>query len=257
VRRKPTLSPSKITTYLACPIKYRWTYVDARGAWYVRAKSTYSFGLTLHKVLELFHDSQRTGVETTDQVMAAYEENWVSAGFANAEEMAEVYGEGKTILRRHVEEATHDLVSAKTLFVEMQFRRDLGPFVLVGRPDRIDEHEDGTLEIIDYKTGHEEVTPEDVASSIAMGCYQVLLASAFPDRPLRATILSLRSGKSASYSMSNAEREEFEQDIRFIGSQMLNHDYEYLTPVWKRICQGCDFLRLCRKHEDFEELASP
>ncbi|HCE00424.1 MAG TPA: hypothetical protein DER07_05235, partial [Armatimonadetes bacterium] len=79
--RKPTLSPTKISTYLACPSKYRWTYVDERGRWYIRSKSYFSFGTTLHKVLQRFHDSRDAGVQTVGQALAAYEESWIEAGF--------------------------------------------------------------------------------------------------------------------------------------------------------------------------------
>lgn len=254
--RKPTISPSKITTYLACPVKYRWTYVDDRGKWYLKAKSYYSFGTTLHRVLERFHDSEQTGVETTQELFAAYDESWMSAGFNSAEEMAEAYGEGKHILERHVERCKLKPATAKTLFVERQMKLDMGAFMLVGRMDRIDEHEDGTIEIIDYKTGWQSVTDEDVASDIAMSCYQLLVRSQYPDRRVVASIHSLRSGEEASYSMSDEEMEEFRSDIAFIGTQMLNHDYEYLTPMYKRICPSCDFVALCRKHEDYSEPSS-
>ncbi|MFY9233373.1 MAG: PD-(D/E)XK nuclease family protein [Fimbriimonadaceae bacterium] len=249
--RKPKLSPSKITTYLACPSKYRWTYVDDRGKWYMRSRSTYSFGSTMHRVLERFHDSKQTGVETVAEVIAAYEESWMSAGFTSAEEMAEVYGDGKEILERYVEEARVLAVTAKTLFVERQLRLDLGPFVLIGRLDRVDEHEDGSLEIIDYKSGRRAVTEEDVACDVAMSCYQLMLRAAYPDRPIRASIHALSTGQRASHAMTASELDEFEQDVRFIGSQILGHDYEYLTPVYRSLCESCDFLVLCRKHDDF------
>lgn len=251
--RKPTLSPSKITTYLACPIKYRWTYVDDRGQWYVKARSCYSFGSTLHRALERFHDSNESGVETVGEVLAAYDESWISAGFTSAEEMAEVYGEGKQILERYVEETRAESATSKTLFVERQLRLDMGAFSLVGRIDRVDEHEDGALEIIDYKSGRHAVCADDVAADVAMSCYQLLLRELYPDRRIMASIQALRTGNKASYSMGPDELRAFEDDIRFIGEQILAHDYENLTPIYKSLCSSCDFLTLCRKHQDFEE----
>src|SRR5579862_10058155 len=172
--RKPSLSPTKLSIYLACPVKYRWTFIDDRGKLYLRAKSYYSFGTTLHRVLERFHSSDDAGVETTDQVMATYEENWIDAGFSSVEEMAEAFHEGKEMLERHVDEIRKRETTAKILFVEKQLKLDMGSFDLTGRIDRIDEHDDGTLEIVDYKTGRDEVTVEDVANDIAMNCYQLL-----------------------------------------------------------------------------------
>lgn len=252
VPRKPTLSPSKITTYLACPVKYRWTYMDDRGKWYLRAKSYYSFGSTLHRVLERFYDTSDSGVTTTEEVLAAYEESWIDAGYSSAEEKAEAFGEGKLILERHIEEQRKSVSDAKTLFVEKQLRTDLGEFVLLGRLDRVDQYPDGTYEVVDYKSGREGVTDEQVHDDIAMSCYQLLLRRKYPDHAVRATIIALRSGTSASAGLSDPELDAFEKDIRELGNRILNEDYPELTPHPKPLCTRCDFLPLCRKHPEFD-----
>ena len=253
VARKPTLSPSKITTYLACPVKYRWTYVDSRGKWYLRAKSYFSFGMTLHNVLERFYNSNDDGVTTQFEAMAAYDESWIDAGFSSAEEMAEAYGEGKVILEKHFEEQQKRPLTAKTLFVERQLRCDFQNFTLIGRLDRVDEHEDGTLEIIDYKSGRETVDQEEVDLDLALGCYQLLIREKYPDRPISATIIALRTGDSATTSMSDSKMEEFRRDIQTIGNTIHFEEFHELFPHYKRICPNCDFRPLCRKYEDFGE----
>jgi putative RecB family exonuclease len=251
--RKPTLSPTKITTYLACPSKYRWTYVDDRGKWYLRAKSYYSFGSTLHRVLERFHDAGDRGVTTTDEALKAYEESWIDAGFSSAEEMAEAFGEGQHILERHIEEHRKMERPGRTLFVEKTLTRDLGEFRLMGRVDRIDEFDDGTLEIVDYKSGRESVTEDDVSGDIAIACYQFLLRSMYPDRPIRAAIVAVRTGARATTAMTEEEYLEFERDLTLLGNEILSVDYDCLTPQRKPLCDRCDFLSLCRKHPEFSD----
>ncbi len=253
--RKSSLSPSKITTYLACPVRYRWTYVDGRGRWYLRAKSYYSFGTTLHKVLERFHDSGETGVTTTEEVLATYEESWIDAGFASAEEMAEAYGEGKEILERHVARTLERPKEAKTLFLEKTFRLDLGRFELIGRMDRVDVYPDGRLEIVDYKSGREGVRPEEVEHDLAMGCYQLLLARHFPDREVSATLVALRSGEEATASMAPAELDRFEEDLKQLGNMILDEEFFELEPKVKPLCHACDFVPLCKRHEEYAERA--
>ncbi|MEZ5163756.1 MAG: PD-(D/E)XK nuclease family protein [Fimbriimonadaceae bacterium] len=131
--RKPTISPSKMTTYLACPTKYMWTYIDSRGKWYLRSKSYYSFGTSLHSVLQRFHDSGDTGVTTTAEAVAALEESWVQAGYESQEQMMQALGEGKEIVEKYVEESLAAPVTAKTLFVERCFAVIWGAlFSLVG-----------------------------------------------------------------------------------------------------------------------------
>lgn len=250
--RKPTLSPSKISTYLACPVKYRWTYIDDRGKWYLRAKSYFSFGLTLHKVLERFHNADDSGVQTVHQALAAYEENWIEAGFSSAEEMAEAFGEGKEIISRHIEEALAQPSTAKTIFIEKMLRMDLGEFVLLGRLDRIDEYEDGTIEVVDYKSGRSGVSSEEVATDLAMCCYQLLLRHHFPDRPVCASILALRAGSSATASLTDEDAVRFEEDLKTLGAIILSCDYNELVPTPKDLCPTCDFLPLCKKHPEFE-----
>lgn len=249
--RKPTLSPSKITTYLACPSKFRWTYVDDRGKWYLRSKSYYSFGSSLHSVLQRFHDQGDQGVTTTAQAVAALEESWIQAGYSSQDEMMQAMSEGKAIVEKYVETIAAMPVTAKTLFVEKQIRADLGPFVLLGRLDRVDEHEDGTIEVVDYKSGRGTVNPEEVATDLAMGCYQLLLREHFPDRPVTASIIALRTGDKATAGFTNEEAEQFKRDLIVLGSEILERDYEGLVPVGKPLCFDCDFQPMCKRHEDF------
>lgn len=249
--RKPTLSPSKISTYLACPVKYKWTYLDDRGKWYLRSKSYYSFGTSLHAVLQRFHDEGDQGVTTSTQAVAALEESWISAGYDSQDEMMQALSEGKSIVEKYVDAVASQPVTAKTILVEKSLRLDLGDFVLLGRLDRVDEGDDGTIEVVDYKSGRETVTSDEVATDLAMGCYQLLLREAYPGKKVVASIIALRSGDKATSGFSDQEAEGFRRDIEFIGGEILHRDYENLVPVRKPLCEGCDFVDLCSKHPDY------
>lgn len=249
--RRPTLSPSKITTYLACPVKYRWTYVDPRGKWLLRARPYYSFGLTLHKVLERFHDSEDKGVETLAQAVAAYDESWIDAGYASAEEMAEAYGDGKVIVETYVAAQLARPRAAKTLFVERTLRMNMGEFDLIGRIDRLDQMPDGTLRIVDYKSQRQRVTEEDVAADLAMGIYQLLVRAEFPGKPVEASIIALKTGSEAVSALSDEEAAEFAGDLQVLGREILARDYLEIRPVAKSLCLDCDFVTLCREDPEF------
>jgi RecB family exonuclease len=253
VPRKPTLSPSKLTTYLACQTKYRWTYVDERGRWFLRSKSYFSFGATLHRVLQRYHDQTDTSVQTSAQAIIALEESWIAAGYASAEQMEQALEKAKAIVTGYVEAAEQRPREVLTLWVERMLRLDLGEFVLTGRIDRLDEWPDGTLEIVDYKSRRSGVTCEDVASDLAMACYQLLVTHHYPDRPVLATIHALRSGEQASWSMPKDELAAFGEDIRALGIEILNRDWEADVPTWKELCVECDFRPLCLKYPDFRE----
>ncbi len=225
VPRKPTLSPSKITTYLACPTKYKWTYIDPRGKWYVKAKHYYSFGTSLHNVLQRFHDNEDQGVVTTEQAIAALEESWIDAGYSSQDEMMQALAEGKDLLQTYVDRYQKEPVTAQTVFVEKMFRRDLGPFVLIGRVDRVDETQEGTYDIVDYKSKRQTVADEEVRVDLAMSCYQLILQHHFPDRKIQATIIALQSGDRATASLTEQELQSFTQDLLTLGDEILNRDW--------------------------------
>jgi RecB family exonuclease len=250
---KPTLSPTRISIYLACPVKYRWTYLDKRGRWLLRAKSYYSFGTTLHRVLERFHAGGEAGVPTASEVQGAYEESWIDAGYSSAEEMAEAFGEGRQILDRYVEEQSHLEDGVKTLCVERSLRLDLGRFWLVGRIDRLDEYPDGSLEVVDYKSGRSTVSNEEVATDLAMSIYQLLAARKYPGRSVRARILALRTGASGVASLTPDELDDLERDLDYLGRQILEEDFYERVPVPKPICAHCDFLPLCKKDPSYSD----
>jgi putative RecB family exonuclease len=248
--RKPTLSPTKLSTYLACPMKYHFTYVRPQRA-LLKAKSYYSFGNTLHRVLEQFASNPDRGVDPQATLNELYDENWIDAGYTSAEEMADAYAVGKEILERADSELLAIPPDVITAALEKTFRLDMGEFDLVGRVDRIDQHPDGMLEVLDYKSGRGEVTDAQVASDIAMSCYQLLVRRSIPDHPVRATLLSLRTRSRGTASMSDEELAEFEFSVRELGVRILNHEWSEMGPIRKGLCEGCDFISLCKRHPEF------
>ncbi|HEV2471987.1 MAG TPA: PD-(D/E)XK nuclease family protein, partial [Chthonomonadales bacterium] len=201
--RKPVLSPTRINTYLECAVKYRYIYLDKIGRYYLRARSYYSFGSTLHQVLQGFHESG--GEQSSDEMAQALHAGWIDAGYQSAEQEAEHLAAGEQIVRAyHAGYAERETQQIETIATEKSIRFDMGPFVLAGRVDRIDRHPDGLLEIIDYKSGRMEVTPEEIAADLAMSCYQLILRRLFPAQQVTATIYCLRNGATATYRMSDS-----------------------------------------------------
>jgi ATP-dependent exoDNAse (exonuclease V) beta subunit len=155
---------------------------------------------------------------TADALQAALGQVWVAAGYADEAQEAEHRDEAARILGEYHAAAEAVRRQAppdappppRLLFSEKTLRMDLSPEVaLSGRVDRVDEHHDGTLEIVDYKSGRTHVDPDDVRHSLALGIYQVLLKHRFPDRRVFATLHALRSGASASYELDETERKNW------------------------------------------------
>lgn len=204
-------------------------------------------------MLERFHDSGDMGVQTIDEAAAALDESWIEAGYGSAQEMQEALGEGKRIVATYIQHEVIRAKNAKTIFVEKLFRLDMGEFDLIGRIDRVDEYENGTLEIVDYKTRRAGVTDEEVRDDIAMSCYQLLLREAFPGRKIRAVIHAIQTNSRGTAELTDREAKEFKEELRTLGIEILNRDYEHMAPIYRDLCPACDFLPLCRSHEDWSE----
>lgn len=262
--RKFSLSPTRISTFLACPTKYFWTYLDSRGRYFMRSKSYFSFGTSLHTVLQRFHDSKDTGVESKEQAIAALEESWIDAGYSSSQEMLEALGDGKEVLEAYIERVAASTEVAKTLLIEKFLKYDMGEFILQGKLDRLDELEDGTLEVVDYKSGRSTVTPSDIQGDLAMSIYQFLTQKNYPGKPVRAKIIALRSGDEAFYAMTDEEHVQLEADALKVGEMIMSftervtgEDAEFDRPEPKSLCPKCDFLPLCQRHGLKIEIAEP
>lgn len=244
--RKPVLSPTRIAAYLECAVKYRYLYLDRIGRFYLRAKPHYSFGSTLHQVLQTFH--REGGSQSAEQMVERYEQAWMAAGYETPEQEETFRTVGAEMVRAyHMAAVERARQPVETLFIEKMISTDMGPFVLAGRVDRVDRHPDGTLEIIDYKSGRWETTSEEVAGDLAMNIYQLILRRNNPDARIRATLYCLRSGIQASAELSDEAAERFAADLLALGEEILNRDYENVEPVRIPACETCDFLPRCER----------
>ncbi len=245
--RKPTFSPTKLNTYLDCALKYRYVYIDKIGRFYLKSKSYYSFGTTLHHVLQEFHG--QGGTQSVEEMQTTLGSSWVGAGYETAEQEKEHKEQGEAIVTAY-HSAHRERVTAQveTMATEKTLTCDMGAFKLSGRVDRIDKHPDGTLEIIDYKSGRWETTPEEVAGSLAMNVYQLILKKLYPENEVFGTIYCLRSGITASAMLEGEALAEFERDILTLCAEMMNRDdWGEILPVPVDSCQTCDFLPRCSR----------
>ncbi|MEP6757012.1 MAG: PD-(D/E)XK nuclease family protein [Chthonomonadales bacterium] len=244
--RKPTLSPTRINAYLDCAMKYRYIYLEKIGRFFFKPRAGLSFGSTLHQVLQTFHEggAQQDPAELVEQV----ETRWISAGYNSPEQEHEYREASVGIVQRYHDVAIERIeTGVVTLFTEKTISTDMGTFKLSGRVDRIDQHPDGTLEIIDYKSGRMDVTSEEVGASLAMNIYALILARNYPGMRVRTTIHALRSGAEASAEMSSEELADFENHIRTIAEEILSRDFENVEPHRIDYCQYCDFLPKCER----------
>jgi putative RecB family exonuclease len=245
--RKPTLSPTRIAVYLECAVKYRYEYIDKIGRFYRRARAGYSFGSTLHQVLQQFHEGGEA--HSAGEMLAEVDRRWIGAGYESAEQEKVARESGRRIVAAyHDASRARTALQVETFATEKTISCDMGRFKLTGRVDRIDRHADGRLEIVDYKSGRMTTSPEEVLDSLAMSCYQLILGKMYPGIRVTAALYCLQTGESASAELHGEQLLQFERDILRLGDEILDTDYAALRPVPVPACPTCDFLPRCERH---------
>ena len=248
--RKPEFSPTRLRTFLLCPMMYRLEYVERVGRFYHKARAGFTFGSTLHQTLQNFHEAGGTAALSSAELVASVEQNWQSQGYADAAHEQQHKDEAVRILEIYHAASASRAETTKVFLTEKMLKWDMGPFVLTGRVDRIDEHtDDGALEIVDYKSGRMDVSESDVKEALAMSVYQLLAKRNWPDRAVSATIHALRGGVTASASYTDEEMAALEEDIRGVGLEILEKDFDAVRPVpLPDVCPTCDFLPICTRY---------
>ncbi len=253
------MSPTRIGTFLACRVMYKYDYIDKIGKFYHKSRAGNSFGATLHQALHDFHMAGGAIAEDAEALAGRAMTSWRSFGFSDAEEEARYQELAVSMLHTYHQGEAARAGQTRTFLAEKMIKHDMGAFVLTGRIDRIDEHvQDGALEIVDYKSGRSGVTAEDVENALAMCVYQLILKRNFPERRVMASIHALRSGDVATVELSGQQLDKWEYDLREIGEQILNMDWESVRPIFlEDECPSCDFLKLCERYwkqqKQFEE----
>ncbi len=255
--RKFVLSPTKLRIYYRCAAEYRLEYIDKLGRFYHKARPGFAFGSSLHRALDAFHTAGGAETITEETLTESLSTLWVAKGYEGDEQEATFREEGTRILREYHAAQVAARVAAPVdapppphiLYTEKTLRMLLTPDIaLSGRIDRVDEHHDGSLEIVDYKSGRETVTEEDVAHSLAMNVYQVLLKDKHPDRRVFSTIVALRSGSSASHELTDEARAGLTTECRETGEKVLGMNWDTVQPTPNNHCPHCDFLPYCSRY---------
>ena len=236
---KLRLSPTRLRLYLSCPKAYHYYYI--RGLRWGETSAAGSFGGSLHRALQTFHESGSLTPPTVEELVENLHSGWLTSGYQDSVEEAKHRLAGEQILRQYFETARE--VSRETVLVERQVKWEYPRYILTGKLDRLDRLPGGELEIIDYKSGRHSVTEEEVRGSLAMAVYQLIVARLYPQTTVSATLLCLPTGARATVQRSPEELDELEREIDTIAERILAEIRFTATPGPQ--CARCAFRRIC------------
>ena len=206
------MSYSRLDTYQSCPAKYFFTYV-------VKAPRRFgpaaAMGTIVHTVLE------EADFETLDL-------DTLKASFFEQKEIEDPEGEvdeelvdaAMVLLEEFVDR--HDGDEFNILAREMEFEMLIGSCLFRGYIDRVDQERDGSVRVVDYKTGKWEVAQKNIPANLQLGLYALVAREKFPHlNPVRGELYYLRSGKRKSHTYTDDELDDIRAQILGLSKEII------------------------------------
>ena len=297
--KRSTISPSALNNYLECPMRFYYKYVAG-----VRVDDEIEesvddalFGTIFHKAIKLLYEpltklpqghKEYLASVTAEQIHEAVVRAVAEDYFSDESVTEDEYGGNIRIVADTVEKYVISVVGfdskrlngsvyllEETLGCEFEFEE--GRSVrFEGVTDRVDWMNDGSLRIIDYKTGslHKEFAHlKDMLAILPKQRYgamvQTLLYSMIAERMQAEGKLKGRGATPSLYFVRNMNskeyepllndksrgivssygdyREEFEARLREILLDLFSPSVPFVATEEKEVCKLCDFKILCRK----------
>jgi RecB family exonuclease len=182
-------TPSRLTTWLDCPRRYRFAYVDrpmpAKGPpW---AHNT--VGAAVHVALSDWW-SLPLEERTPEAAAALVRSRWQTQGFRDDVQARDWRERAAGMVQRYA--GTLDPVD-EPLGVERTVAMRTQSLALSGRIDRLDRRGE-ELVVVDYKTGRHVLTTDDARGSLALAVYAAAAARTFRRRCVQVELHHLPSG---------------------------------------------------------------
>ena len=249
------ISYSQLQTFEMCPLHYKLKYILNLPS---PPAPALSYGSSVHNTLRDFSllllQKQKIEKGTINLLL---EKNWINQGFTSKTHEQQTYKQAETML----ESLTEQMVQEKpqTLAVELPFNFWLnravvstgGPEKLKigGRIDRVDQHEDGKLEIIDYKTGKNVPTEKKIKENLQLSLY-ALAATEIKDGILGKEptdiILTLYYLEENIKLSTTRSREDIEKAKIEILERVSAIETSNFTCSHSIFCKTCEYQMLCQ-----------
>ena len=243
------VSPLRVRVFDACRLRYRHQYIDRTRA---RLRPSDTAGSLVHRVLFDYFANTPAGARTPERLLELFEAGWQALS-PNYMRVPGVEAHHAASVRQLRNFARCFDLQANPYLLEAYFETEIAPgIVLFGRMDRIDEERDGTLHIIDYKTGS---APEDIDAG-QLRLYAIIVEEKLGRAVSRASFWHLDdgealrpgSGQAWTIELTDDDKRQAREQLLATISEMQN--VSEFPPTIGTQCAVCPYLHACEFRAD-------
>lgn len=247
------LSATRISTFLNCKQRYWFNYHDKLPK---VSSSSFKLGLAVHEALELagniWKEKNKFSKADIDLILNKYNEVSIREGIEDYDN----HTEGRDLVKKRLSSFS---VGRKIICLEEKFGfwgKNSGKDIvsalgvpLMGSIDKVEEYNDDTIIIVDYKTSKTSPTASQMRSDIQLSLYDLVARKLFPQYKRIILALDLLKSEILYTYRTEEQREDFEKYLKRIYDDMLALKAEEVSASLNMFCPWCDYKDYCSTYQ--------
>lgn len=248
------LSYSQIETFKICPLHYKLRYVYNIPT---PPTASQSFGTSMHASLKSFYEEVKSGVNPTEKMIhKILDQNWIGEGYSDKIHEKKFLEKGKLYLSGFLKESFSPkilpMVLEQPFAIPLFLKKDktVRPIKIGGKIDRVDMLPNGTIEIIDYKTGATIPTQKEVNENLQLSFY-ALANYKIPQAPfgkipekVKLSLYFLDTQEKISTTRTREQLEKAVEEIFRVREEIEKSDFKCSGHMF---CQNnCEYSLFCK-----------
>jgi len=268
-RRLYSCTPTRLTTWLDCPRKYRMSYLDRPAPPKGPPWAHNSLGASVHNALAGWWRLPLSR-RTVQAAGALLTQGWIGEGFAGEAQSARYRDWARSLVEAYVSGLDP---ADEPIGVERTVATRTDKIAVSGRIDRLDARPreasaeetsaegagaEGTeLVVVDYKTGRHLLSVDDARSSLALAIYALAASRALHRDCRRVELHHLPSGQVLAWEHTDESLQRHLRRAEDVAEECAEADERMRAPLPREkydevfpprtgpACGWCDYLRNC------------
>ena len=236
------LSATAVETYETCPLQFKF-----EREWKLSRQihAAMQYGAAVHRVLRTYYDSVRLGRAKTDEELLQLFRDDLAASGIQDDYQRDLY------LKQGVEQLSDFLAGTRTapglevLHTEEWFDIQIAGIKVAGRIDRIDRRTDGSVVVVDYKTGKAR-SQEDADESLQLSIYAMAAREKWGYRVGELAFHNLEGNFAVLSKRAEFQLEEARERVQAVARGIAEGNFK---PNPDFHCTFCAFRALCPARE--------